>query len=370
MQTNGNNPSAQPAVALVHDYLLTPRGAERTFAAIAECWPGAPIFTTLYDAEAMAGRLPGHSVTTSLLQAIRPGQRNFRALLPLLPKAAESLPVGDRDLVISSSSAFAHGVRPAAAAAHVCYCHTPFRYVWHERERTIGEAPWPVRGPLSLILDRVRKWDVRASGRVTHYVANSRLTQRRIADSYGRDSVVIHPPVDVARFGEPQVPGESFLFVGEITTHKRVETAVAAACLANVPMKVVGDGPDRERLQALYGDRVEFTGRVDDAELCALLAQALALVVPNVEEFGIAAVEAMAAGRPVIAPAAGGTLETVVDGVTGVHVGEMTTQTLAEAMADVDYELFDPVAIARHAQRFSAERFQREFSAFVAGAVA
>ncbi len=352
-------------VALVHDYLLTPRGAERTFAEIAACWPGAPVYTALYDHDAVGDRLAGHAITTSGLRHLRASSTNFRRLLPVLPRAIESLPLGDRSLVISSSSAFAHGVRPAGGATHVCYCHTPFRYVWHEHRRAVDEAPRFARGALSIVLGRIRAWDVEASRRVTHYVANSRLTQRRVAECYGRDSVVIHPPVDVGRFGPVRPPEDYFVFVGEVTTHKRVEWAVDAARAAGVRLKVVGDGPDRRRLAARATTGVEFLGRVGDEELRELMAAARALVVPNVEEFGIAAVEAMAAGRPVVAPAAGGTLETVVDGTTGVLYDPESPAQIAEILRDVDFGRFDGSAIAAHARRFSAGRFRTELSAYV-----
>jgi glycosyltransferase involved in cell wall biosynthesis len=351
--------------ALVHDFLLTPRGAERTFVEMAACWPGAPVYTTLYDHRAMGDRLAGHTITASGLNRLGLDSTNFRGLLPVMPRAVESLPVDGRPLVVSSSSAFAHGVRPDPGAVHVCYCHTPFRYVWHERERALTDAPGIVRRPLAKVLDRVRAWDVRASGRVTHYVANSRLTQSRIAASYGRDSTVIHPPVDTKRFGPPRNPDDYFLFVGEVTTHKRVEYAIEAARAAGAPLKVVGDGPDRARLSAMGLPHIEFLGRLGDDELRELMAHARALIVPNVEEFGIAAVEGMAAGRPVVAPAAGGTLETVVDGVTGVLFDPEHPREIAEILASVDFERFDGVTIAEHARRFSAERFRDEFRQFV-----
>jgi glycosyltransferase involved in cell wall biosynthesis len=242
--------------------------------------------------------------------------------------------------------------------------------VWHERERAVAEARRPARFALGVVLSRIRVWDVAASRRVTHYVANSRLTQRRIADSYGRDSVVIHPPVDVERFGAPRPPGDYFLFVGEVTTHKRVEWAVDAARAAGVRLKIVGEGPDRARLAAGAARGVEFHGRLDDDELRGLMARARALVVPNVEEFGIAAVEAMAAGRPVVAPAAGGTLETVVDGQTGVLFDADSPHEIAEILREVDFDRFDGATIAAHAARFSAKRFRAELGAYVARAAA
>lgn len=356
--------SAVPTPALVHDFLLTPRGAERTFEQMARCWPGAPVATSIFDPDAMEGRFVGHAVTTSDLQKLRVGQSGFRALLPLFPLAFERIDLTGRPLVVSSSSSFAHGVRVDESAVHVSYCHSPFRYAWFERDRALAEAPSTLRSILAATLDRIRDWDRRAASRVSAYVANSRITQTRIAEFYGRDSVVIHPPVDVDRFGAPRAHEDYFLFVGEVTRHKQVEMAVDAARIADRRLKVVGDGPERQRLAAMSSN-VEFVGRVGDAELEHLLASAAALIVPNVEEFGIAAVESMAAGRPVIGRNAGGTAETVVDGTTGVLIDDMSPGTLAEVLREVDFAKFDGAEIATHARRFSAERFRAELTDFV-----
>jgi glycosyltransferase involved in cell wall biosynthesis len=351
--TNGGRPG------LVHDYLLVPRGAERTFAAIADCWPGAPIYTLLYDREAVAPLFADpHPVTTSYLQRLGTRQHGFRYLLPLFPRAVERLPVGDHDLLVSSSSAWAHGVRPRPGAVHVCYCHSPFRYAWFERERALAECPRPARPLLKLALDRIRAWDLKASERVTHYVANSIGTQERIAELYGRESTVIHPPVAVDRFAAG-TPEDFLLFVGQIVPHKRVEVAIEAALRAGRPIRIVGAGPDLDRLEATY-DRpdVSFLGAVSDAELANLYASCLALLVPNIEEFGIAAVEAQAAGRPVVAVNRGGVRETVLDGVTGVLVDAEDADSIAAALRSTDFSEFDSAAIRRHAEGFSTESFQ------------
>ena len=352
--------------ALVHDYLLVLRGAERTFAAIADCWEGEPIFSTMYSEEGTGGRFNGHPVSTSYLQALRPNQHNFRRLLPLLPRATERLPVKDYDVVISSSSAFAHGVVRGPSAAHVCYCHSPFRYAWHERDLAVSEAPRPLRPVLRRTLDRIRAWDRRASERVTHYVAGSELVKQRIADFYGRDSTVIHPPVETTRFEPSSDHDGYFLFVGELVRHKRVDVALEAARRAECSFKVVGTGPEFEALRARFGASAEFLGRVSDDELASLYAGARALVVPNVEEFGIAAVEVQAAGRPVIARNAGGTRETVIDGETGVLVDGAEVDQFAQVMRDVDFDRFKAEALTSNAQRFSVERFQQQFKAAVA----
>jgi glycosyltransferase involved in cell wall biosynthesis len=346
-------------VGLVHDYLLVMRGAERTFAAMASCWPGAPIYTLLHDPAEMGGRIDGHPVVTSRLQRFGVSQGGFRRLLPLFPHAVERLPVDGHDLLVTSSSAFAHGVRPGRNAQHVVYCHSPFRYAWHERARGIAEAPPMLRPLTAATLSGIARWDLEASRRVTDYVANSEITRRRIEAIYGRDSIVVHPPVEVERFS-PGLAEDFFLIVCELVPHKQVDVALAAAKRAGRRVVVVGGGPERERLEALYGEaEVEFRGRVDDHELADLYARARALIVPNVEEFGIAAVEAQAAGRPVVAANAGGTAETVVPGRTGVLVAPGDVDAYAEALRYTDFDAFSPAAIIRHAERFSTEQFRR-----------
>jgi glycosyltransferase involved in cell wall biosynthesis len=350
--------------ALAHDYLLVMRGAERTFAAMADCWPDSDIYTLLYDAAGTAGRFEGRRVTPSYLQRMGLRQHNFRRALPLFPRAVESLPVHEHKLVVSSSSAFAHGVRTAPDAVHVCYCHSPFRYVWHERSRARSEMPGPLRPLLGHVLDRVRDWDHSAARRVTHYIANSQTTRRRIQDFYGRDSVVIHPPVDVGRFGAGE-PSDYALMVTEIVRHKRIEIALEAARRAGQRIKVVGTGPDLGDLIRRFGDTAEFLGRVPDEQLDRLYMGARVFVMTNVEEFGIAAVEAQAAGRPVLAAAAGGALETVLPGETGVLVAEDDVDGFAQALRYTDFDRFDPTAARRNAARFSTAAFKARLRAEV-----
>jgi glycosyltransferase involved in cell wall biosynthesis len=343
-------------VGLVHDYLLVMRGAERTFAAMADAWPDARIYTTLYDVEGTGRRFARRDVRTSFLQRSGVRQESFQKLLPLFPGAVERLPVAGHDLLVSSSSAFAHGVRPGPGAAHVCYCHSPFRYVWHERDVALKLFPARLRRPGGLVLDRLQDWDRRASGRVSHYIANSEITQRRLEEFYGRESRVIHPPVEVDQFlAAGAEPEDWFLIVCQLVKHKRIETALEAARTAGKRVKVIGDGPERERWESEYGDVAEFLGRVPDEVLLDHYGRALAVVIPNVEEFGIVAVEAQATGRPVLAIAAGGAVETVVPGVTGELV---EPEQLAEAMREIDFTRFDPRAARQSAVRFSPDGFR------------
>jgi glycosyltransferase involved in cell wall biosynthesis len=350
-------------VALAHDYLLVMRGAERTFAAIAELYAQAPIFTLLYDERGTGGRFAGRSITTSVLQRLHVGQRGFRRLLPLYPFAVRRLRPPPCEVVLSSSSAFAHGLTVPAGAVHVCYCHAPFRYAWYEQERALAETPAPLRGPLRAQLRWMRRWDRAASRRVDVYLANSQLTRERIARFYGRESVIVHPPVETQRFHVAE-PGEELLVVSELVRHKRVHVALAAARAARVPIRIVGSGPEHAALSAAYPEAT-FLGRVDDAGLADLYARARAVIVPSKEEFGITAVEAQAAGRPVVAAAAGGALETVLDGETGVLAQLDDAEDFARAIERLDELSFEPARAVAHAQEFSVAAFRRRISEVV-----
>jgi glycosyltransferase involved in cell wall biosynthesis len=351
------------SVGLVHDYLLVLRGAERAFAAMADEWPHAPVHTTLYDPAGTRGRFAGRDVRTSPLQRLRLRQRGFRRALPLYPWAVERLDVAGHDVVVSSSSAFAHGVRPRAGAVRVCYCHSPFRYAHHERATALAELPRAARPLLGAALDRIRAWDADAARRVDRYVANSTVTRERIRRLYGRDAPVVHPPVDVERFA-PGVPEDHVVVVGELVAHKRVGVILEAARRAGTAVVVIGEGPERRRLEAAH-PHARFLGRVPDERLAAELARAKALVCATVEEFGISAVEAQAAGRPVVAPRAGGTGETVVDGLTGVLLDAVDAGTLAEALRHTDFDRFDPALARANAERFSTETFRARLRAEV-----
>jgi glycosyltransferase involved in cell wall biosynthesis len=357
--------SRDPRVVLVHDYLLVTRGAERVFAAMADVYESAPILTLLYDEHGTTGRFVGRSVTTSALQRLRVSQDGFRRLLPLYPLAIGRLKVPPCDVVLSSSSAFAHGVHAPEGAVHVCYCHTPFRYAWFEQERALGEVAAPLRPALALALRRMRSWDRAAAARVDSYIANSQVTRERIARFYGVDAPIIYPPVETHRFS-PGTPGESLLVVSEIVRHKRVAVALEAARAAGVPIRVAGSGPDFDALRAAFPE-AEFLGRVGDAELVALYASALAVIVPSMEEFGITAVEAQAAGRPVIAADAGGARETVIAGETGILARLDDASSFADAIRSVERIDFEPDRAVRNASRFAVGVFEDALRAHVEG---
>jgi glycosyltransferase involved in cell wall biosynthesis len=356
-------------VALVHDFLLDLRGAERVFAAICEAWPEADVFTAVYDEDGTEGRFAARSPRTSFLQRLRPSARTFRGLLPLYPHAIESLDLRGYELVISSSSAWAHGVLPDPGAVHVCYCHNPFRYAWSEREATLAARSAPLRLPLQVVLSRWRQWDWIAAQRVDRYVANSRLTASRIRRYFGREAEVLHPPVELDRF-RPGAVGDHYLVLAELMAHKRIDVAIEAFNRLGKPLVVVGDGPELRRLRKLAGRTVMFTGRLPDEAVADLLRGARALVVTAAEEFGIAAVEALASGRPVIALGSGGVLESVREGETGAYYRSSDPEALADVVASFDPLAVDPAACVAAAERFGTDRFQAALHSIVAEAMA
>jgi glycosyltransferase involved in cell wall biosynthesis len=357
-----------PRVALVHDFLLDLRGAERVFAAICEAWPDADVYTAVYDENGTEGRFAGRRPRTSFLQRVRPTSRTFRPLLPLYPHAIESFDLRDYEIVISSSSAWAHGVLVDPGATHVCYCHNPFRYAWTEREATLRARNPLTRPALRLLLNRWRQWDWIAAQRVDRYVANSRLTATRIRRYFGRESTVLHPPVETGRFS-PAPVGAHYLVLAELMAHKRIDVAVRAFNQLRLPLLVVGDGPESRKLRRIAGPTVTFTGRISDERVAGLLARSRALVVTATEEFGIAAVEALAAGRPVLALGEGGVRESVVEGETGSFFERCEPGALAEAVRRFDPLAIDPRVCRATAERFGAERFRESLKRMVAEAV-
>jgi glycosyltransferase involved in cell wall biosynthesis len=345
-------------VALVHDFLLDLRGAERVFLAVCDLWPEADVYTTVYDPEGTDGRFEGRDVKTSFLQRLRPTARTFRTLLPLYPAAIESFDFSGYDLVVSSSSAWAHAVICDERTFHISYCHNPFRYVWNDRDRTLAERRDPLtRAALRALFRRWRQWDWIAAQRVDRYLANSKATRKRISTYFGRDSTVVYPPVETDRFAIGPVR-DYYLVLSELMPHKRIQVAVEAFNRLGRPLIVVGDGPDARRLRRMAARNVRFLGRIDDAWVAQLLSGCRALVVTAIEEFGIAAVEAQAAGRPVIGMAAGGLRETVQEGVTGAF-WEGGADELVEAVRGFDDTAIDPHECVRNARRFGTETFRR-----------
>lgn len=330
-------------------------------------WPQADVYTAVYDEDGTEGRFADRRVHTSFLQRLRPTARTFRTLMPLYPAAIESFDLSEYDLVISSSSAWAHGVICDEHTLHVSYCYNPFRYAWNEREPTLASRDVITRAFLRRAFSRWRQWDWIAAQRTDRYVAISRTTQARIRAYFGREAQVVHPPVDTARFS-PGPVGRHYVAVSELMAHKQIDVAVEAFNQLHLPLIVIGDGPAGRTLKRRAGPTIHFTGRLPDEAVSEILSGARALIVSSIEEFGIAAVESQASGRPVIARRGGGALETVVDGRTGCLWSGGPLE-LAQAVRDFDDAAIDPQACVRNAARFSVEMFRHGMVAQVEAAL-
>jgi glycosyltransferase involved in cell wall biosynthesis len=355
-------------VAIVHDWLNQIGGAESVLETLVEMFPQAPVFTAIYWREGMPAGYAQWDIRTSWLDRAPVIYRHHQVYLPLYPLAVRSMDLSGYDLILSNKSGFCHGVRTSTGQLHIDYCLTPTRYVWNYDSYVNREGLSRIaRLALHPLIKRLQRWDRRAADGVDHFVAISREVQARIARFYQRDSVIIYPPVHTERYRPGNDPtGDYFLVASRLIPYKRIDLAVRACTELRVPLIVVGDGRDRAALEAMAGPTVEFRGRVPDDELAGLMAYCRAFIFPGYEDFGIAPVEAQAAGRPVIAYAAGGALDTVIDGETGLFFVQQTADCLADAIRRLVAVSFDPVHIHRHAQRFSVERFKAELGAFVA----
>lgn len=343
-------------MALVHDYWVTLRGGEYVFRGLARLFPEADCYVLIHRRDVPTG-IEDARWHTSPLQWIPWGPRYYRALLPLYPLAARRLDLRSYDLVISSSSGFCHYVR--TDGIHICYCHSPLRYAWSEYADTLAQqrSPWR-RAALSLLLNRVRQADFAAAQRVTHYVANSSAVQARIREYYGRPSAIVHPFIDLRRFHSTERPDDYLLVVSQLLPYKRVDLAIAACQRLRRKLIVVGEGPERARLEREAGHLVTFAGRVTEQELVSLYAHAAGLLQCGAEDFGMAALEAQACGRPVIAYGAGGALETVIHGRTGILFSDQSVDALVEALRTFDPAAFDVTDMRSNAERFDETQFR------------
>ncbi len=360
-------------VAIVHDYLAQAGGAERVVEAMHEIWPDAPIYTSVYDADATLSSFKQMDIRTSFLQKWAGSARLHKWALPLYPLAFEQFDLSGYDAVVSSTTGFAKGVITGPETCHVSYCHTPARFAWRYHEYVAqGGYGRMTQRILPLITHHLRNWDYQSAQRVDHFVANSFNTARRIRKFYGRTSDVIHAPVDVSRFQIAARPtADYYLVVARLVGYKRVALAVEAMSRLDLPLKIVGTGPEEARLRALAGPSVQFLGRVADAEVSNLLANCRALLFPGEEDFGITPLEAMACGRPVIAFRAGGALETVADNQTGTFFDELTPDSFIEAVERLEsLKPFDPLCLRAHAATFDVKLFQSRICALVENRVA
>lgn len=359
-------PSA-PRVALVQEWMVTWGGSESVVASFARLFPDAPIHTLVHAPDLRVREtFAGRDVRPTWLSGLPGVERYYRYMLPAMPRVWQGVDLGDVDLVLSSSHAFCKGVKVPPGAVHVCYCHTPPRYLWDMAEGYRARGAWALSG---VMLTWLRNRDLLAAAGVHRFLANSRFVAARIRRIYGRESTVVYPPVDVEAFGEPEGEGDYFLAGGRMVGYKRMDLAIEAANLGRLPLVVFGDGPERARLQAMAGPTVSFVGTVSQQALVKLIRRARAYLFPGVEDFGILPVEAQAGGRPVVALAEGGALETVVDGVTGVLFSEATAGALLEAVGRLASADIQPRACRENAARFGRARFEAEVLREVAAAL-
>ncbi|HYH87709.1 MAG TPA: glycosyltransferase [Solirubrobacteraceae bacterium] len=348
-------------VALVHDYLNQRGGAERVVLELAAMFPGAPLYTSMYRPGSTFPQYASLDIRTSFLDRL-PVDRRFRALFALYPAAFRSLGRIDADLVISSSSGWAHFVRTTPRAFHAVYCYTPAR--WLYADYMGGAVAQRAIAPLAGALRRI---DQRAARRPDLYIAISDLVRERIRRHYGREAPVVHPPVDVERF-TPTPRGERLLVVSRLLPYKRVDLVVDAATRAGLGLDVVGTGPALADLRRRAGPTVRFLGGLPDAEITRLFERCWAFCMPGTEDFGITPVEANAAGKPVVAFAAGGALETIEAGVTGEFFADPSVDALLDALTRADAITSSPELIAQHARQFSRDAFRARLTSVLAGA--
>jgi len=363
-------------VALIHDHLAQDGGAEKVLKVLADLFPEAPIYTLLYEKKQINKYFQGRQIETSIIQKLPGGVKHYQWYLFFMPIAVEFFDLRKFDLVISDTSSFAKGVITSPDTLHICYCHTPTRYLWSDTHQYINELKYNkwLKKIISLILNRIRLWDRLAADRVDLFIANSKTVQKRISKYYHRDSIVIYPPVETDKFYisdlSQQKLGEQYFLVGcRLAPYKRVDIVIETfkRLGSDYRLKIFGDGVDEERLKKIAEghSNIEFLGRVSEEEKAKLYSNCQAFINPQEEDFGITVVEAMASGRPVIAYQKGGATETIIDQKTGLFFSEQTPESLEEAIRRFPTINFNSQEIRQTAEKFSVERFKQQITEFI-----
>jgi glycosyltransferase involved in cell wall biosynthesis len=359
-------------VAIIHYWLVGMRGGEKVIEALCEMYPQADIFTHVYVPEMVSERIRQHRIIPTFINALPRAARMYKTYLPLMPLALEQLDLRGYDLIISSESGPSKGIIPPPDALHVCYCHTPMRYIWnmyHDYRSGAGRITRLVMPPLSHYL---RMWDVTSAARVDSFVANSATVARRIHRYYAADSVVIHPPVDTGAFSIAAASdlADYYLMAGELVSYKRPDLAIRAFNEMKLKLVVIGGGEMLDDIRRLAGPTVTVLGPQPFDVLKQHYARCRALIFPGEEDFGMVPVEAMASGRPVVAYGRGGATETVVDGVSGVFFAEQTSEAISSAVKRLADLEIDPARIAAHASQFGREPFFQKMRTHIDGLLA
>lgn len=360
-------------VALVHDWLTGMRGGEKCLEVFCEIFPGADLFTLIYDPDKVAPVIKRLNIRASWIDRLPGAKKYFRYFLPFFPGAIENFDLSDYDLILSGSHCVAKGIFPHRAL-HIAYVHAPMRYVWDQHDAYFGAGASRLsRAAMTLCRRYLQQWDLRSAERVNYFIANSENVAAKIKMLYGREAAVVHPPVDVERFRLSECPEPYYLIVSALVPYKRIDIAVAAFNRLKLPLKIAGEGPLRQKLEKRARPNIEFLGWVTDETLATLYASCEALIFPGEEDFGIVPLEAQASGRPVIAYGKGGALETVLplDNLglaTGVFFQECTAESLIAAVRafQQNRHRFDPAAIRCHACRFSRNRFKVQIEDYIA----
>lgn len=354
--------------AFVHYWLVNMRGGENVLAEFCRLYPDAEIFTHAYNPAKIEAPISDCRIHESLIAHLPGARTNCQKYLPLMPYALSKLDLEPFDLILSSESGPAKGVRKSPGATHICYCHTPMRYIWDMYDEYYANTGLAGKLGMKLFTGYMRKYDLKSAEGVDHFIANSAFVAERIKRIYGRESTVIHPPADVDYFSPDAAEKEDFyLFAGQLTRYKRADLAVDACLRTGRKLVVAGTGDQLNSLQkrAAGHANIIFTGRADRTTLRRLYARAKALIFPGIEDFGIVPLEAQASGTPVVALGRGGALETVTAGKTGIFFREPTVESLLGALEELEAKTFDAQILREHAETFSAARFRREIAAFI-----
>ncbi len=347
-------------IALVHDHLAQDGGAEKVLEVLKGMYPEAPIFTLIFDKKRTNPTFINSDIRTSFLQKMPLGVSRYQWWVGFMPLATENHNLMDYDIVISSASAFAKGVITNPSAIHICYCHTPTRYLWTDPHSYIKElrANPIIKSILPLTLNRLRLWDIIAVNRVDHFIANSETVKTRIKKYYSRDSQVIYPPVETDKFFVSPYPKKFYLAGGRFVPYKKIDLVVRAFSRLGIPLKIFGVGPEEKYLKKIAKSNVEFLGKVSDSQKRWLYANCIAYLNPQEEDFGITTIEAMASGRPVLAYRAGGATETIKEGITGEFFDYQWWEEIADSVIRFKEEKYNSEEIRNHAKGFSVERFR------------